>query len=226
MPASATTYFGTFAVASGTSPRSVSVDVGTGTGSRAVLVGIYNTDGTSDAVTAVTVGGESLSQVSIARSGTEREWRVWGGVITVTGTQSLEASFSGDGAYALIGEFAVFDDVASTGTFGTPAVKTNTGTGPNSDSATCPANGLIVSLMIHQFASSDPTYTGSGTSLIAGRVGTNPHVIGLAHRNNDGAHSWSVGSSQNWSVIMVPVNGASGGGGGGVPIKAFRIIHG
>lgn len=226
MPASASAYFGTFSVASGISPRTTSIDVGTGTGSRAVLVGIYNTGATTDDVTAVTVGGESLSQVSIARENTGREWVVWGGVITVTGTQTLSASFTGDGAYALIGEFAVFDDVASTGTFGTPAVKTNTGTGPNSDSATCPTNGLIVSLMIHQFASSDPTYTGSGTSLIAGRVGTNPHVIGLAHRNTDGAHSWSVGSSHDWSVIMVPVNGTSGGGGGGAPAKAFRIIHG
>lgn len=216
-------FSGALASGGGSGARTASVDVGTGPGLRYFIAALHNAGAPTDEITAVSVGGEALSNLSIARADTGREFTLWGGYITVTGTQTLSASYTGDDFYSFRGGFVVIDDMPGSTPIGTPVIKTNTGTGPNSDSATCPANGLIVSFMHHFFVMAAPTYTGTGTSHVAAKNGD--FAFGIASRSDDGAHSWTTTTSNDWSVIMVPVNGATGSG-GGAPAKAFRIIHG
>jgi hypothetical protein len=192
------------------SPRTQSIDVGTGTGNRLFVLALQQTDD-SDSFGAITLGGESLgSEIAALREGTTNGWWLYAAIITVTGSQTLSIPLTGDGTYTVRGVWCVVDDVDGTAPHGAPTENSGSGTGPSAASTTCPTDGLVLALMHHAFSGSDPSYTGGGSSLIATRVSNNP--LAIAYSTSTVTHSWSTASSQPWDVFGLPINPVAGGG--------------
>jgi hypothetical protein len=213
MPANITTVFGAGILggASGGNPRASSIDLGSGIGTRLLLVCLFQNDADgSDEVSTLTIGGESLTLIqSSINDATQDEMMLYGVVTALTGTQSLSGSFTGDAGYALDFAYCVVDDVDPATAYGSPATAVGNSTAPAIGSQTCPANGLVVGFMGHRFSTPNPSLTGTGaTSHVATRISSKSRA--LASRNTTGAFSWSVGSAQPWGVIALPVNGLAG----------------
>jgi hypothetical protein len=211
MAATFSTRAGTINSSGAGSPRTQSLDVGTGTGARMLIVAVRNSGAPTDAITSVSYAGIPMDLIQTIRGEDQHNWSLYIQVLLHTGANNLSVAFTGDGTYTALGVWGVVDGVNSAIPYGDPWTANATGSSPALSAQTCPPNGLLVGLLHHFFASANPTYTGNGTSVVASRVGGGPSPVALAWRDTDGAHSWSTGSSQIWSGFMLPVYGSASG---------------
>lgn len=198
----------------GTSPRTTTFDAGTMT--NGLLLIAITTQDVDDSVTAVTWNGVSMTALGVANSGQINSVYLFGLVSPDNGSQTISITYSGDGTFAGTVWGASYS-ASGTPTLGTPVTNSGTGTTASTGSVTCPSGGDVAAVMHHNFSSTDPTLTSSGTSDLATRASNKPYAV--AHHNATLDFTWgTLSSSQLWGAIGVPI---SYGGGGGSSIPAI-----
>lgn len=196
------------ALASGSSPRNVTFNIGTPTANALLVVAILNADD-SDSVPAVSWADAAMTAAGVIGAGTLFNLSCWTLQAPASGSNSISIAFSGDGTYGGI-VYAVLVESDSPVSVGTEATASATGTVVSIASQTCPSGGMLLALAGHNFSGTDPVLGGSGaTSIYAGRMTSRPYMV--ASRVTDGGFAWAaLSSSQRWGLIVLPLSVAGG----------------
>lgn len=196
---------GSVAITSGTTPRTVtSFNIGT-PGSDSTVYFVFNTADDGDSITGVTWNGVACTEEQLLNDTFVYDLSVWSLASPAGGNQTLSFTYSGDGTYG--GQvFFVLVDGVGTVTFFTA---NSTGTSVSTGTQTCPTNGMILAFAVHNFSTTAPSST-AGTDLGITMPSNRRNMAG--YRTSTGAVSWTLGSSQAWSLIGVLIEEVSGGG--------------
>lgn len=179
--------------------------IGTAAADRIILVGVCGQDGSAAGVASMTIGGNAATEIIEANSS------VGGNVVNVAlyyllvpsgTTADVAVTFGGGQSAAAAGVWAIY---SSTGT-PTNSNSSTAGSGDNTDTIDCPANGVVVGYSGLTQTGADPTSAvwSAITESLDQTVGSGERLV------QTGAHDQFAAVQTGLSVTMTPTDaGAS-----------------